>query len=219
MQLFLTFVVEPNVVVGRMIEHGEQADVGCIGRFLSGDEQAYEELVVRYQRRIFNLTLRYLRGEEEAREATQEIFIKVYRSLPHFRGDARFSTWLYQVAINHCKNRLKYLQRRHYYQAESMDEPREGEDGETQRQYAADAPDPREQVQTKEIQALVRQAIDKLPEEHREAIILRDLQGLSYEEIAEITGQVVGTVKSRIHRARAELASLLQPWMENEGRS
>ena len=207
----------PNVVVGRMTEQGEHADVRCIGRFLSGDEQAYEELVVRYQRRIFNLTLRYLRGEEEAREATQEIFIKVYRSLARFRGDARFSTWLYQVAVNHCKNRLKYLQRRHYFNSESMDDPLEGEDGETRRQYAADQPDPRELAQTKEVQIVVRQAIDKLPDEHREAIILRDLQGLSYEEIAEITGQVVGTVKSRIHRARAELARLLQPWMETEG--
>jgi RNA polymerase sigma-70 factor (ECF subfamily) len=201
-----------------MTEQGEQLDVRCIGRFLAGDEPAYEELVVRYQRRIFNLALRYLRGEEEAREATQEIFIKVYRSLPKFRGDARFSTWLYQVAVNHCKNRLKYLQRRHYYNSESMDDPVESEDGETKRQYA-DQPDPRELTQSRETQELVRRAIDQLPDEHREAIVLRDLQGLSYEEIAAITGQVVGTVKSRIHRGRAELARLLQPWMEREGES
>jgi RNA polymerase sigma-70 factor (ECF subfamily) len=100
-----------------------------------------------------------------------------------------------------------------------MDDPVESEDGETKRQYAADQPDPRELTQSRETQELGRRAIDQLPDEHREAIVLRDLQGLSYEEIAAITGQVVGTVKSRIHRGRAELARLLQPWMEREGES
>ena len=207
-----------TVVMGRMIEHEiEQADARCIERFLAGDEHAYEELVIRYQRRIYNLSLRFLGVADEAQETTQEIFIKVYRSLNSFRGEAKFSTWLYQVATNYCRNRLKYLKRRHYYASESMDCPQETEDGEIRQQYANDGPDPQQLVQTKQLQERVRSAIDRLNPDHREAIVLRDLQGLSYDEIAEITGQATGTVKSRIHRARVELARLLKPLAEAEG--
>lgn len=201
-----------------MIENGvEQSDARCIERFLGGEDRAFEELVIRYQRRIYNLALRYLGVEDEAQETTQEIFIKVYRSLKSFRGEAKFSTWLYQVATNHCRNRIKYLKRRHYYQSTSMDCPQETEDGEMQQQYAADGPDPQQQVQTGQWREKVREAIDQLNEDHREAIILRDLQGMSYDEIASVTGQAVGTVKSRIHRARLELAQRLKPLVEAEG--
>ncbi|NLH49805.1 MAG: sigma-70 family RNA polymerase sigma factor [Myxococcales bacterium] len=186
-------------------------------RFLGGDQRAFEELVLRYQRRVFNLSLRFVRVPEEAQEVTQEIFVKLFRSLGSFRGEAKFSTWLYMVAVNHCRNRLKYLNRRHYFTGESLDPMPDGEDDGPVRQYAAADPDPNDRVTAKETRQAVRRAIDQLSDDHREAIILRDLQGLSYEEIAEITGQSLGTVKSRIHRARSELAISLRPFVDAEG--
>jgi RNA polymerase sigma-70 factor, ECF subfamily len=195
----------------------DREDSRCIERFLAGDNRAFEQLVFRYQRRIYNLALRYLRVPEEAQEVTQEVFVKVFRSLKNFRGDAKFSTWLYMVAANHCKNRLKYLKRRHYFDGESLDAPLGDDPDAPVRQYAADEPDAAQQVETGQLQQAVRAAIDKLADDHREAVVLRDLQGLSYEEISEITGQAVGTVKSRIHRARVELARLLKPFVEAEG--
>jgi len=195
----------------------ENDDARCVQRFLAGDDGGYEELVLRYQRRIFNLSLRYLNVESEAQEVTQEIFIKVYKNLKGFRGEAKFSTWLYQVAVNHCKNKLKYLKRRHYYTSDSMEQTMETDDGEIKHQYAASEPSPLEEATTHDVKERVRAAIEKLGPEQREAIVLRDLQGLSYEEVAEITGQALGTVKSRIHRARSELARILRPMLEAEG--
>jgi len=194
----------------------DREDAQCIERFLAGDDRAFEELLFRYQRRIFNLALRFLRVPDEAEDVTQEIFVKVFRSLEGFRGDSKFSTWLYMVAANHCRNRIKYLKRRHYYDGESLDAPIDDDDG-PRRQYAANDPDPAELVSAERTRIAVRKAIDRLNDDHREAIVLCDLQGLSYEEIAEITGQAVGTVKSRIHRARSELAKMLKPLVEAEG--
>lgn len=201
-----------------MIEHGaEQLDAHVIRRFLSGEDRAYEELVQRYQRRIYNVALRFLRVPEEAEEVTQEIFVKVYKALKNFRGDAKFSTWLHMIALNHCKNRLKYLKRRHYFDNQSVDPPAGESDEAPVKQYVSANPGPAEQMQSAELQIVVRRAIDELIDEHRQVIILRDLQGFSYEEIAEITKQAVGTVKSRIHRARLELADKLRPLVETEG--
>jgi RNA polymerase sigma-70 factor, ECF subfamily len=193
------------------------SDAETIARFLEGDDRAFTELVCFYQRRVYNLALSYLRVPEEAQEVTQEIFIKVFRSLKGFRGEAKFSTWLYAVAINHCRNRLKYLHRRHYFSAESFDPPADPGDDSAPKQYASAEPDQKDRVYEREVRQAVRGAIGDLGEDHREAIILRDLQGLSYEEIAEITGEAIGTVKSRIHRARLELAHRLKPFVETEG--
>jgi RNA polymerase sigma-70 factor (ECF subfamily) len=195
----------------------DRADAACIERFLQGDNRAFEDLVYRRQRSIYNLALRYLRTPEEAQEATQEIFVKVFRSLAGFRRESRFSTWLFTVAVNHCKNRLKYLNRRRYYASEPLDPPPDCEDDAPPRQFAAAGPDPNAQALTNEAQVAVRRAIDELSDDHREVIVLRDLQGLSYEEIAAATNEAVGTVKSRIHRARLELARKLQPFVDAEG--
>ncbi|HPQ70467.1 MAG TPA: sigma-70 family RNA polymerase sigma factor [bacterium] len=194
----------------------DRADKALIVRFNDGDRQAFEELVIRYQQRIYNTALRFLRVDDEAQEVTQEIFIKVYHALPEFRGESKFSTWLYQVAMNHCKNKLKYLKRRHYYTSDSMEQAIETQDGEMSRQFASEDPDPQQEAQSRETQEKVRAAINLLADDQREVIVLRELQGLSYEEIADITGQALGTVKSRIHRARLELARLLKPLLEIE---
>jgi RNA polymerase sigma-70 factor (ECF subfamily) len=193
------------------------SDAESVDRFLQGDPHAFEELVRRHQRRVYNLALRFLRSPDEAQEMTQEIFVKLYRSLKGFRGEAKFSTWLYLVAVNHCKNRLKFLNRRHYFTSDPLDPPDDPDERGPRQQFAAADPDPEQQMMSADTQRAVRRAIDELSDDHRLAIVLRDLQGLSYEEVAEATGETVGTVKSRIHRARLELARKLRPFVETEG--
>ncbi len=185
-------------------------DQKLIQRFLSGEEGAFNQLVLNYQNRVYGLCYQLLGSLDEAEEVAQEVFLTVYRSLKDFRGESRFSTWLYRVTVNHCKNRMKYLGRRGYYQSDSLEEPVETEKGEISRQLADEAQDPLEHLEQKEIQILVRKKIMDLAEDHRVVILLRDLEGLSYQEIARILELKEGTVKSRIHRARAELKSLLE---------
>jgi len=188
----------------------EDPDWELIKRFLEGDEGAFNRLVLSYQNRVYGLCYRITGNLDEAEEVAQEIFITVYKSLKNFRGESRFSTWLYRITVNHCKNRMKYLGRRGYYTSESYDQPLEVEDGEVSRQIEAEGMDALGILEQKETQRLVQAKISELDEEHREVILLRDMEGLSYEEIAEILGLREGTVKSRIHRARLELKGKLE---------
>jgi len=184
-------------------------DQELIGRFLAGDEGAFNRLVLSYQNRVYGLCWRMMSNSEEAEEVAQEVFITVYKSLPDFRGDSRFSTWLYRVTVNHCKNRMKYLGRRKYYQSESFDGPVETEEGEMVKQIADEHLDPLDRLEQKETQALVQKKLNELEEEQKAVLLLRDIEGLSYQEIAEILDLREGTVKSRIHRARLELKEKL----------
>ena len=163
----------------------------------------------RHQAKVFNLAFRFLNSKEEAEDLTQEIFLKVYRKIGGFRGDARFSTWIFQIAANHCRNRLKYLQRRGRGRHDSLDETRDEGDGVRQRQMPDLTKIPQDLVEREQIKQIVTTEISHLPEEYRTVIILRDIQGFSYEEIAKITGALEGTVKSRLHRARMELKDRL----------
>lgn len=185
-------------------------DMEIIGRFLAGDDQAFIKLVLRYQNRVHNLCYRLLGDTHEAQDMAQEIFLTVHRSLKNFRGDSLFSTWIFRIATNHCKNRIKYLGRRKYYQSSSLDQPREAEDGDIFSEVEDENPDPESCLGSDEIQKVVQEAIATLDEEHRMVIVLRDIQDQSYEEIAEVLGLKVGTVKSRIHRARNELKRKLE---------
>jgi len=188
----------------------EDPDFDLIKRFLTGEEEAFNRLVLSYQNRVYGLCFRLTGNLDEAEEVAQEIFITVYKSLKNFRGDSRFSTWLYRITVNHCKNRMKYLGRRGYFTSESVDQPVEVENGEVARQIRSEDMDALSQMERKEVQKLVQDKIQELDEEHREVILLRDMEGLSYEEIAEILGLPEGTVKSRIHRARLELKAKLE---------
>lgn len=190
-------------------------DLSDIAAVQDGDGPAFERLVVKYQNRIFNLAFRMLNQREEAEELAQEIFLKVYRQLSSFRGDSLFSTWLYQVASNHCKNRIKYLQRRKQNLHDSIDKPIQTEEGQVERSIPDSSRVPEDLVDRKQIQNLVAEKIATLPENYREVVILRDIQGLSYEEIAKITGTAEGTVKSRLHRARQELKERLKPYFDS----
>jgi len=194
-----------------------QQDLELIRRFRQGEQAAFELLVIRHQRRVYNLAFRVTGLPEEAQELAQEIFIKVYEKLDSFRGDAAFTTWLHQVAINHAKNRLKYLSRRQYFRSESVDQTVQGEDGDMTRQYESEAPTPEEELGSAQIQKEVQDKLAQLPEEQRIVVVLRDIEGLDYEEIAQITGLAVGTVKSRIHRGRLELKRKLAPLIREQG--
>ena len=185
-------------------------DMDNINRFLAGDEQAFIALVCQYQNRVHNLCYRLLGDMHEAQDMSQEIFLTIHRSLKNFRGDSLFSTWVFRIATNHCKNRIKYLGRRKYYQSDSLDQPRQAEDGDIFSEVEDETPDPESQLTSDEIQVAVQEAISTLDEDHRLVIVLRDIQDQSYEEIAEALGLKVGTVKSRIHRARNELKRKLE---------
>ena len=189
-------------------------DAAEIEAFRGGDVRAFERLVLKYQDRIFNLSYRLLNQREEAQELTQEVFLKVYRQVGSFRGEALFSTWLFQVASNHCKNRLKYLQRRRYQLHDSLDAPIETEDGQVERTIPDFSHVPEDEVARAQIQKLVSDKIATLPEDYRVVIVLRDIQGMSYEEIAEVLRTAEGTVKSRLHRARMELKERLKPFFD-----
>lgn len=176
-------------------------------RIAAGDEGAFEILVVRYQDRVFSFCLRFLGDRAEAEDVAQDVFLTLYRSAQDFRGDSSFSTWLLRIAKNQSLNRIKYLARRGKAGRRSLDELGEERLASTER--AAEERSPHELVEGGQTSAIVQQAIATLEPEHRAVVVLRDVEDLSYEEIAGITGLPIGTVKSRIHRARTALAERL----------
>ncbi len=183
------------------------SDSELVRRFKGGDRRAYEEIVRRYQHRVFTMCLRWLRHEAIAEEVAQDVFFALFRSLADFRGESQLSTWIYRVVINHCKNKKMYRFRR----SEDRHEPLEGlgRDDEPQRQIASEGPGTDALLHKSEAEVLVQRALERLDEEQRAIIVMRDVEDLSYEEIGEILELPRGTVKSRLHRARAELALIL----------
>ena len=177
-----------------------------IERLQRRDEAAFNELVRLYEAKVFHLVLRMIGDRAEAEDVAQEVFITVFKSIDGFRGDAKLSTWLYRVATNHCKNRIKYLGRRARGQKQVFDELSERDAIESATmQTSATVPRPDEAVEGRQTEHIVQRALGLIDDEHRELIVLRDLEGLSYEEIQGITGLAEGTVKSRLHRARVAL--------------
>ena len=183
-------------------------------RVQRGDKKAFELLVCKYQRKIARLLSRMIRDQAEIEDVAQEAFIKAYRALPTFRGESAFYTWLYRIAINTAKNYLASLGRRPVLSTEYEDE-----DGETL-DTAAQLPDlntPETELMNRQIVATVNQAVEALPEELRTAITLREMEGLSYEDIAEVMNCPIGTVRSRIFRAREAIAARLRPMIDSVG--
>ncbi len=171
--------------------------------FLDGDAQAFNRLVMLYQTKIYNLALNYVKSPEEAKDLAQDIFVTVYRSLPKLREKEKFTSWLYQIAINHCRNRYKKLSRRGYFSNISLD------DEESFLQIAGDE-GPEKLLQRKNTINLVRATIDSMAEAEKEIILLRDIQELAYEEISDILHIPLGTVKSKLNRARTSLKDRLK---------
>jgi len=186
-----------------------EAERRLVERLKGRDEAAFNVFMRTYKDKVFALVLRMLNNRAEAEDLTQEVFITVFRSIDSFRGDARLSTWLYRVAVNHCKNRVKYLDRRGRKTSTEIDD---APDGEVARggPVTARVDRPDEATEGMELQDKIRVALAAIDGDHRELIVLRDLEGLSYEEIVQITGLPDGTVKSRLHRARAALRDALQ---------
>lgn len=174
------------------------------------DEAAFREMVDTYGDRIFNLTFRMLGNRAEAEDLAQEVFITVFKSIDQFRGDSKFSTWLYRVTANHCKNRIKYLARRHERGTSEFDERIEHDDGADGPMVVPKAsPRPDQQLEGAQLELVLQAAIAELDDEQRILVVLRDVEDLSYDEICAITDLPEGTVKSRLHRARMALRKKL----------
>jgi RNA polymerase sigma-70 factor (ECF subfamily) len=194
-------------------KYSEQLDEDLVLRVQRGDKSAFDFLVIKYQHRIIQLVNRYVKDPSEAQDVAQEAFIKAYRALGNFRGDSAFYTWLYRIAINTAKNYLVSRSRRNSdYQVDIQDA-----------EVFENAPQlqgmetPERHLLNQEIVDTIQEAIDKLPEDMRTAIMLREFEGMSYEEIAETMDCPVGTVRSRIFRAREAIDNKLNPLLEHGG--
>lgn len=180
-----------------------------VKRVQAGDKSAFDILVNKYQHKIVNLVTRYVKDNDEALDVSQEAFLKAYRALPNFRGDSAFYTWLYRIAVNTAKNHLVAAKRR------PMDYELDLQDPEQYEMHARlkDVDTPEAVTLKDEMHLVIEQTIRDLPDDLRTAILLREVDGLSYEEIAEAMDCPVGTVRSRIFRAREAIANSIDPLM------
>ncbi|OGQ10280.1 MAG: hypothetical protein A2026_09460 [Deltaproteobacteria bacterium RBG_19FT_COMBO_46_12] len=176
----------------------------------AGDEKAFAEIVLHYQKKVFNIAYRMLGNLEEAKDLAQEVFISVFESIKDLKEEIKFDAWLTQITLNHCRNRWKYLKRRQYFNSDSLDDPIETEDGNMPKAIADPSENPEALYEKKMVQQFVQSGLLKLKEDQRELLVLRDLQGFSYEEMGELLGLPEGTIKSKLHRARMDLKEVLE---------
>ncbi len=189
----------------------DDTDARLVERLVARDERAFATLVRAYERRVFALVLRMIGNRAEAEDLAQEVFVQVFKAIGSFRGESKLSTWIYRIAINLCKNRSKYLRVRHSGQEEQLDALQDRVPmGDAKGANVASVERPDEMMAGKQVERIVQNAILELEPSFRECLVLRDVEDLSYEEIGAITGLPEGTVKSRIHRARAQLKELVE---------
>ncbi len=180
-------------------------DISFITQFRNGDNKAFDRLVLKYQNQILNLCVHALGNRADGEDTAQETFVKVYKNLDRFKGESLFSTWLYRIAVNTCKNRQRSWWNRLRRNAVKLDEPIQTDDNERVREISDTSLSPEKDYARQRIAGAVREALATLPQKHREVIILRDIQGCRYEEIEKILGISLGTVKSRLVRARSAM--------------
>jgi RNA polymerase sigma-70 factor (ECF subfamily) len=173
----------------------------------SGDIKAFEKLIEDHQKKVFNIALRMIGDYDEASELAQEAFLKAYKSIKSFKGDSLFSTWIYKITTNVC---LDEIRRKKKKKLISLDEDIEHDGSEFKRQIKDHSPGPESLAENNELKRMVKESINLLPEDYKIVIVLRDIQGFSYEEISRIIKCPIGTVKSRINRARRALKKILQ---------
>ena len=188
----------------------KQTDLELVRRVQAGDKSAFDVLVLKYQQKVINLVMRYVHDPHIAMDVSQESFIKAYRGLKNFRGDSAFYTWLYRISINTAKNYLVSKNRRMPDDDIDAQEAEQYEGGAKLRDIST----PEREALSNEIQVTVKNAIEALPDDLRIAITLRELEGLSYEEISETMGCPIGTVRSRIFRARESIEKELEPLLD-----
>jgi RNA polymerase sigma-70 factor (ECF subfamily) len=185
-------------------------DADLIHDFQSGNKMAFDDLVLRHKDKVFNLCYWYLQDHHEANEQAQETFIKVFKGLKKFRFESSFSTWLHRITINTCKNRIKSMEYRFRKKTDLLDNPEVADHFNPDSGINENTNSPDMALEKKQRSAFIRKAINDLPESKKTMIVLRDIEGLSYEEIASITGLKQGTVKSKIARARDDLKNKLK---------
>lgn len=190
------------------------ADAALVERARQGDLRAFEMLVVKYQRRIERLIGRMVRDVDLVQDIAQETFIRAYRALPQFRGESAFYTWLYRIAVNTAKKALVELKRDPLVSEASLATGDDAEETSRAETELSDGETPEALLASKEVAGAVNAAIEALSEDLRQAITLREIEGLSYEEIAEVMSCPIGTVRSRIFRAREAIAARLRPLLD-----
>ena len=190
----------------------EMTDAKLVKRVQKGDKGAFDLLVLKYQHRIVNLVMRYVRDPELALDITQEAFIKAYRALPRFRGDSAFYTWLYRIAINTAKNHLVSQARKSPVNSIDVQDAEDYGASEWLKEYSS----PEREALATELETTVHSSMSDLPDDLREAVTLREIEGLSYEDIASIMDCPIGTVRSRIFRAREAIDEKLAPLLDSE---
>ena len=188
-------------------------DQELVERVQAGDKRAFDLLVLKYQRKVQRLVSRFVRDSGEVDDVVQEAFIKAYRALPTFRGDAAFYTWIYRIAINCAKNYLASPARRIVPQSDLMSEDDDDAESFERNDGLHDVATPDAEYASKQIAEAVNRAMAALPDDLRTAVTLREIEGLSYEEIAEAMDCPIGTVRSRIFRAREAIATELRPML------
>ncbi len=188
----------------------ERESIQLIKAFLEDDKNAFDQLILLRKNMVFNLCYRFLGNYEDADDCAQEVFFKVYRSLNTFRFESNFTTWLYRIAVNTCKNKLNSLDYRLRFKKMRINNRRPTEEDPQSVDVGDETYSPELSLKHKEISRLIQEAVNKLPTPQRMVVILRDMEGRSYEEIVEITGFKIGTVKSKLSRARQELRERLR---------
>jgi len=187
-------------------------DSAVVTAFLGGEERAFSELVERYQTRLLNFIYRTIGDRDRAEDLVQEVFIRVYRHLHRFDRSKKFSTWVYTIASNLAKNELRNRSRNPLVLFQTMQGSHDDEERPLQFEDTTARPD--DMFRKRHLRELVEQTVAKLPEHHRQVFVLRELEGKSYEEIAEITSCNLGTVKSRLNRARTAFAAIIEPFVD-----
>jgi RNA polymerase sigma-70 factor (ECF subfamily) len=191
-----------------------EIDQQLVERVQKGDKKAFDLLVLKYQLRLSKLVSRFLRNQSDVPDVVQEAFIKAYRALPNFRGDSAFYTWLYRIAINTAKNHLVSQSRKSPQNSIDVQDAEDYGISEWLKEHAS----PEREALASELETTIYQAMDGLPSDLREAITLREIEGLSYDEIAEVMDCPIGTVRSRIFRARETIDGKLEPMLDDESR-
>lgn len=197
----------------RREQSGPDEDMGIVFSVRNGSVEEFEKLVEKYQKRMLNIAYRMTGSYEDACEVVQDAFISAYRNLPAFKGMSRFSTWLYSIVINLSKNRIQQMKTAHQHEQYSLDDPVDADDGPMVREVASGEASIVEKLEKEEARKRVQDCIGRLEKEFREVIVLRDIQGFAYEEMAGMLDIAEGTVKSRLSRAREALKDCLKKVM------